>query len=112
MYEILIVIHALVTFALIGIILMQKNSGDGGGLATNSSSGSFLSGRSAATLVTRTTAILAGIFIALSLLIGIVTAKSGANGSASIMDKMEAKKIETPVMKKEEPAKPAVPRPQ
>ena len=75
MYQVLIVIHALVTIALIGIILVQRSSSDGMGLSGNAS-GSFMSGRAAATFVTRATAVLAAIFILLSLGIGILTAHS------------------------------------
>ncbi|MEI7670333.1 MAG: preprotein translocase subunit SecG, partial [Pseudomonadota bacterium] len=94
--------------------LMQRSSTDGMGLS-GSSSNSFLSGRSAASLVTRATAVLATIFILLSLVIGIVTSRDKMH-SGSIVDKFEVTKpADKNIQKKEEPvkpAKPSVPRPE
>ncbi len=111
MYTVLIVIHALVTFSLIGIILVQRSAGDGMGLSSSSST-SFMSGRSAATFVTRATAVLAAIFILLSLGIGILTAHNHTN-SGSIVDKInnDLPAASAPVVPKQ-PLKPAVPRPE
>lgn len=119
MYTVLIVIHTLVTIALIGIILVQR-SDDSMGLS-GSSSTSFMSGRAAANFMTRTTAVLATIFILLSLAIGILTAHSHEQRSNSIVDKI----VSTPASKtadpkaepktEQAPAKPeqpAIPRPE
>ncbi|MEI6729660.1 MAG: preprotein translocase subunit SecG [Pseudomonadota bacterium] len=114
MYQVLIVVHTMITFALIGIILVQRNAGDGLGLS-GSSSNSFMSGRSAANFITRTTAILATIFIVLSLAIGVVTANNHKTGS-SIMQKLDEKQSSAPTISKPQsaptPAKPSVPRPE
>lgn len=88
MYTVLIVIHAMVTFSLIGIILVQRSSTDGMGLSGGGSN-SFLTGRAAATFVTRATAVLAGIFILLSLAIGILTSRTHTN-APSIVDKIQS----------------------
>ena len=116
MYDILIIIHAIVTVSLIVIILMQRSSADGNGLSGGSSSNSFMSGRAAATFLTRTTSLLGAVFILLSLGIGVLTAHNSETSSGSIMDKIEGKKIEKPVIttpvKKEESNKPSVPRPE
>ncbi|HEU5046384.1 MAG TPA: preprotein translocase subunit SecG [Rickettsiales bacterium] len=114
MYTVLIVIHALVTLALIGIILVQR-SDDSMGLS-GSSNTSFMSGRAAASFLTRTTAVLATIFILLSLAIGILTSHNHDQRSGSIVDKIAntpAPKVEP--QKEQAPAKPeqpAVPRPE
>lgn len=114
MYSVLIVIHAIVTVCLIAIILMQRSSSDGMGLS-GSSSTSFMSGRAAATFITRATAALGTVFIVLSLGIGMLTMHNHAN-SASIMDKMDGKPVQQEAPKANpEPAKPAqpsVPRPE
>lgn len=97
----------MVTFALIGIILVQRNSGDMG--LSSSSSTSFMSGRAAATFITRATAVLATIFILLSLGIGILTAHNHET-RRSIMDKLDTKPAVTlPAGKPatQEPAKPS-----
>ena len=103
MYQVLIVIHAMVTFALIAVILVQRSASDGMGLSSSSTNG-LMSGRTAASFVTRTTAVLATIFILLSLGIGILTARNHAANTPSIVDKVQA----TAPAK---PEKPAVPRP-
>lgn len=121
MYTVLIVIHTMVTIALIGIILIQRNSTDMG--LSSSSSTSFMSGRAAATFVTRATAVLAAIFILLSLAIGILTAHTHTERT-SIMDKLENAKpaaVATPqpaagkpasTPEPVKPANPAVPHPE
>jgi preprotein translocase subunit SecG len=113
MYQVLIVIHTLVTLALIGIILVQRSSSDGMGMVGGSSN-SFMSGRAAATFVTRATAALAAVFILLSLGIGILTAHNHAGASTSIMDKMTGKpeSQQAPAQPPAKPAAPSVPRPE
>jgi len=64
MQTIIIVIHLLVVIALVGVVLMQRS--EGGGLGIGGGSG-FMSARSAANALTRTTAILAAVFFATSL---------------------------------------------
>ena len=86
MYSVLLTIHVLVTIFLIGIILMQRSASDGMGLSASSST-SLLSGKAAASAVTRTTAILATLFILTSLGLGIITARSHAN-QTSILDRI------------------------
>lgn len=102
MYEILLVIHTLIVIFLIGIILLQKPESDGlGGLG--GSAGSILSGRAKGNLLTRTTAILATIFICTSIILAVI---SGHRNAGSIVDKIE----ETPApAAAEAPAKPAAP---
>ncbi len=72
----LLVIHGLLTLALVGVILMQKS--EGGGLTGGGSAGGLVSARGAANLLTRTTAILATLFIASSL--GLAMLAAGAQG--------------------------------
>ncbi len=80
MYTVLLVIHTLITLALIVIILVQRSSADGFGMSGNSSN-SMLSGRSQANLLTRTTAILAAAFISTSLILGILVSQQHKSGS-------------------------------
>src|SRR5690606_25916396 len=72
----LTVVQALVAAALVGIILMQRS--EGGGLGTGGSPSGFMSARGAADFMTRSTAILATIFVLLS----IVLAALAAGGSS------------------------------
>jgi preprotein translocase subunit SecG len=61
----LLVVHGLIALALVGVILIQKS--EGGGLTSSGSAGGLVSARGAADLLTRTTAILATLFIVSSL---------------------------------------------
>jgi preprotein translocase subunit SecG len=62
----LLVVHALLALALVGVILMQRSEGGGLGIG-GGSGGGLVSARGAADLLTRTTAILATLFIVSSL---------------------------------------------
>jgi preprotein translocase subunit SecG len=68
MQTVLIVIHLMVVLAMIGLVLLQKSEGGGLGLGGGGGgAGGFLSSRGTANVLTRTTAILAAIFFAMSL---------------------------------------------
>jgi preprotein translocase subunit SecG len=70
---ILLILHAFITLSLIGVILLQRSEGGGLGLGGSSSSGSMFTARGAANLLTRTTGILAALFIGNCLLMGIIS---------------------------------------
>lgn len=61
----LTVVQALVGAALVGVILVQRS--EGGGLGVGGSPSGFMSARGAADFLTRSTAILATIFVVLSI---------------------------------------------
>src|SRR5215471_17330979 len=69
---VLLIIHLFVTLALIGVVLIQRSEGGGLGIGTAQGMGSFMTGRGTANLLTRTTAILALIFFALSLALALL----------------------------------------
>jgi len=64
MFTFLLVVHVIVAVALVGVILMQRS--EGGGLTGGSPTG-LMSARGAGNFMTRTTTILASIFILLSI---------------------------------------------
>jgi preprotein translocase subunit SecG len=70
MTTVLLVIHLMITVALVGIVLMQRS--EGGALGIGGGGDGFMSGRGAANLLTRTTAILAAAFFATSLLLAML----------------------------------------
>jgi preprotein translocase subunit SecG len=72
MTTILLIIHLLVTLALIGVVLIQRSEGGGLGIGTSQGMGSFMGGRGTANLLTRTTAILGTIFMLLSLALALL----------------------------------------
>jgi preprotein translocase subunit SecG len=71
----LLVLHAFITLALIGIILMQK--GEGGGVlgSGGGNANSAFTARGAANLLTRITAVLAGVFMINCLVMSVIARK-------------------------------------
>ena len=65
MFAFLLIVQTLVAASLVGVILMQRS--EGGGLGVGGSSSGFMTARGAADFLTRSTAILGGAFIVLSI---------------------------------------------
>lgn len=63
----LTVVQALVAAALVGVILVQRS--EGGGLGVGGSPSGFMSARGAADFLTRSTAVLASLFVVLSIVL-------------------------------------------
>lgn len=83
MTTVLLVVQVLLALGLIGIVLIQRSDSDGFGMGSGSGMG-VLSGRAKANLLTRTTAILAALFMINSMLLTIVT----TSGNSSVLDKL------------------------
>jgi len=79
MFTFLLVVHIIVAAALVGVILMQRS--EGGGLGMGGSPAGLLSARGAGDFLTRTTAILATLFIILAIALAFVSAKRGTPGT-------------------------------
>ena len=77
MQTVLIVIHILVVLALITVVLLQKSEGGALGMGGG---GGFMTSRGSGNVLTKTTAILAGIFFLTSLLLSVI-AGTGRPGS-------------------------------
>ena len=86
MSTVLLIIHLFVTLALIGVVLIQRSEGGGLGVGSSQGMGSFMSGRGTANLLTRTTAILAAMFMILSLLLALLNRGTTAAPVRSILD--------------------------
>jgi len=69
MQHVIIVIHLMLVLALIGVVLLQRSEGGGLGIG---STGGFMTNRGTANVLTRATAILAGLFFVTSLLLSIL----------------------------------------
>lgn len=69
MQTVIIVIHLIVVIAMVGVVLLQRSEGGGLGIGGG---GGFLTNRGTANVLTRTTAILAGIFFFSSLVLSIL----------------------------------------
>ncbi|GGC21191.1 hypothetical protein GCM10011371_06060 [Novosphingobium marinum] len=80
----LTVVQAIVAAALVGVILMQRS--EGGGLGVGGSPSGMLSARGAADFLTRSTAILAALFVLLSIVLAamVVDVSSGREIDTSL----------------------------
>jgi preprotein translocase subunit SecG len=83
---VLLIIHLFVTLALIGVVLIQRSEGGGLGIGSSQGMGSFMSGRGTANLLTRTTAILAVIFMGLSLTLALLDRGTSSTPGRSLLD--------------------------
>ena len=94
MNNVALVIHLLLAIAMIGVVLLQKSEGGGlgigggGGGGGAGGMGGFLSGRGSANLLTRATAVLAGLFMLSSLGLTILSNQSVDRGS--IVDDLQS----------------------
>ena len=97
---VLLVIHLIVSIALVGTILLQRSEGGALGIG---GSGGVMSARGAANLLTRATTVLATIFIGLSLVLAIMA--SNRPQETSVFDDADTKTEQAPA-KEEEPSIP------
>ncbi len=91
MGNILLIIHLLIALALIGMVLIQRSEGGGlgiGGGGGGGGMGGFMTGRGTANLLTRVTAILAGLFMISSIGLTIYL-NQGTRSTGSITDSLQ-----------------------
>jgi preprotein translocase subunit SecG len=81
MFAFLLIVQTLIAVALIGVILMQRS--EGGGLGVGGSSSGFMTARGAADFLTRSTSVLGGLFIVLSI---VMAAIAGATRTPTKVD--------------------------
>ena len=81
MSAVLLIVHLFVTLALIGVVLIQRSEGGGLGIGSSQGMGAFMSGRGTANLLTRATAILATVFMLLSLTLALLNRGTTVGGS-------------------------------
>jgi preprotein translocase subunit SecG len=86
MFTFLLIVQTLIAASLVAVILMQRS--EGGGLGVGGSSGGLMTARGAADFLTRATAVLATIFVVLSIA---MAAYAGANRSGPVVDTSLAK---------------------
>jgi|SRR5690348_10825670 preprotein translocase subunit SecG len=99
MFAFLLIVQTLIAVALIATILMQRS--EGGGLGVGGSSSGFMTARGAADFLTRSTAVLGGLFIVLSI---VMAAIAGATRTPSKIDTSLAGKLATPQQQQSQPA--------
>ena len=98
MQAVLLVIHLLVAIALVVVVLLQRSEGGALGIGGGGGMSGFMTGRSAANVLTKTTAILAALFLLTSIVLAKISGGPGETASSV---------VGTPAT--EEPAAPAGP---
>lgn len=111
MITVLLILHLFVTVALIGVVLIQRSEGGGLGIGGSQGMGAFMSGRGTANLLTRTTAILAAIFLALSMALALLNRSTQGGGSHGIFSNMPTAPAPIPARPAPKPATPRAPAP-
>ena len=106
MFAFLLIVQSLIAIALISVILMQRS--EGGGLGVGGSSSGFMTARGAADFLTRSTAVLGGLFIVLSI---VMAAIAGANREPVKIDTSLAGKVAPTQQSQPAPAQPSPAQP-
>ncbi|PKP89372.1 MAG: preprotein translocase subunit SecG [Alphaproteobacteria bacterium HGW-Alphaproteobacteria-16] len=75
MFTFLLVVHAIIAALLVTVILMQRS--EGGGLTSGGSPSGLMSARGAANFLTRSTSVLAVMFVAMSITLAVLAATRG-----------------------------------
>src|SRR3954452_3747915 len=104
MFAFLLIVQTLIAVSLIAVILMQRS--EGGGLGVGGSSSGFMTARGAADFLTRSTSVLGGLFIVLSI---VMAAIAGATRVPAKIDTSLAKTAAP--LERSQPATPAQPAP-
>ena len=86
MITFLLIIHAIIAVVLIVLVLLQKSEGGSLGFGGGGSSNSMFSVRGTANLLTRSTAILATVFMITSLVLAIFFARGSQNNQSILKD--------------------------
>ena len=92
MYTFLLIVQTLIAASLVAVILMQRS--EGGGLGVGGSSSGFMTARGAADFLTRSTAVLGGAFIILSI---VLAAVAGASAKPTKIDASLATQQPAPI---------------
>ena len=102
MFKFLLIVQTLIAVGLISVILMQRS--EGGGLGVGGSSSGFMTARGAADFLTRSTAVLGGLFIVLSI---VMAAIAGATRTPTKIDTSLANKTAQTQQAQPAPVQPA-----
>jgi preprotein translocase subunit SecG len=105
MFAFLLIVQTMIAVSLISVILMQRS--EGGGLGVGGSSSGFMTARGAADFLTRSTAVLGGLFIVLSI---VMAAIAGATREPVKIDTSLANKVAPAQQQQPQQTQPAQPQ--
>jgi preprotein translocase subunit SecG len=84
MQEVILIIHILLAIVMVCLILLQRSEGGALGIGGGGGVGGLISTRGAANLLTRATAVLAGLFFLTSMALTMMS--QGSSKSTSVLD--------------------------
>lgn len=93
MENVVLIVHLLLSLSLIAIVLLQRSEGGGLGMGSGGGGGGAMSGRSAATAMSKVTWFLAICFICTSIALTIIAAQKSAG--SSVIDRLGVPATET-----------------
>jgi preprotein translocase subunit SecG len=99
MATVVLTIHLILAFALIVVVLLQRSEGGGLGIGGGGGGGGLMSGRSAATALSKVTWLLGIAFVATSLTLTVIAARQ--SGTGSVLDRIGTEQVD--------PAAPSLP---
>lgn len=99
MENVVLIIHLLLALSLIGVVLLQRSEGGGLGMGGG---GGAMTGRAAATALSKVTWILAAAFIGTSIALTVIAAEKSAG--ASVLDRLTPSAVQ-----EDTPAEPQAP---
>src|SRR5271163_2216788 len=110
METVLLVVQLMLAVSLIVVILFQRTAQDGGGLVGGGSTmGGLFTARGSANLLTKTTAVLATLFIINSLALGFIAAREHQNQAHTLADQVAPIVPSQPTAPDKTPAAPKAP---
>lgn len=109
MTTVLLTIHFLISVALVATVLLQRS--EGGALGMGGGPGSMMSGRGAASVLTRSTSILGALFFATSIMLTVVPNLGKSSDSVVIGTPVTELPKSVDVPKTEDDTKPAPVKP-
>lgn len=87
MATVILVIHLILALAIIGLVLLQRSEGGGLGIGGGGAGGGLATAGQTANILTRTTAICAGLFFTTSLILAILAGTH--RNEASLLDSLD-----------------------
>ena len=100
MESVILIVHVFLAVALVGVVLLQRS--EGGALGIGGGGGGLMTGRGSTNLLTRTTSVVAALFMLTSLGLNILA--TNRSQPSSILDEVQA-----PAAAPAQPTGPAVP---
>jgi len=95
MESVLLLIHLIIAVCLIGVVLLQRSEGGGLGMGGG---GGAMTGRAAATAMTRLTWVLGALFLANSVVLTVLSAQNAAGSSVIDLLPPDTGSVEAPAL--------------